>query len=90
MDSTGHAIEVPKYDTGQPMPKGYRQMSEDDLALVNEIKEHGEAIRDLIDRCDVHSHAGPDAKRWVSIARTHFQQGYMALCRSVTRPGTFA
>ena len=24
--------------------------------------------------------------RWVSIARTHFQQGFMALTRAVTRP----
>lgn len=103
MDSTGHALREsqptpepssrPMVETKEgsyPAPKGYRALSADDLALIHDVKEHGESLRELIARVEKHNNAGSEAKRWASIARTHLQQGYMALVRSVTRPDTFA
>src|SRR5688572_27833226 len=106
MDSTGHALHTfdPKTAPGQdatrpmvettdgsyPAPIGYRALSAADLELINEIKQHGSELDGLISRVEKHNNAGSDAKRWASIGRTHLQQGYMALVRSVTRPNTFA
>lgn len=33
--------------------------------------------------------AAQEAGRWVGIARTHLQQGFMALTRAVAKPGGF-
>ena len=34
--------------------------------------------------------AAPDTdKRWVAIARTHLQEGFMALTRAIAKPTTF-
>lgn len=102
MDLTGHSVREflpepeqrrPQVETqggSYPAPMGYRPLTEADLQLVNEIKAHGEALGELVSRVEKHNNAGSEAKRWASIARTQFQQGYMALARSVTRPSTFA
>ena len=70
--------------------KGYRDLTAEEIALMNEIKAHGEALGLLVDRMDK---AGRDTgaidTRWVAIARTQLQQGLMALTRAVARPTTF-
>jgi len=81
--------------------KGYRELNQDEIDLVNEIKEKGQEINELINKCraiDVmegktgdreHDEVLDEAARWRSIARTHLQQGLMALTRSVTKPEFF-
>lgn len=73
--------------------KGYRELGQAEIDLMNEVKAEGERLRALIDKCadaDTSAPPGPDeAGRWRSIARTHFQEGLMALTRSVARPGFF-
>jgi hypothetical protein len=66
--------------------KGYRQLTAEELALVNQIKEAGEALETFV---NVMADAGAD-KRWIAIAKTNLQQGLMALTRSITQPETFA
>lgn len=70
----------------QPALTGYRQLTENEVALMNLIKSHGESLRILID--DVVREASPDP-RWVNIAQTHLQQGLMALTRAVAKPTSF-
>lgn len=66
--------------------KGYRDLTEAELALINEIKDKGEELGELIAKL-----RGNDEfdQRWVSIAQTHFQEGGMAAVRAVARPTTF-
>lgn len=68
---------------------GYRTLSDDETALVNEIKAHAEQTKVLIERVMATANLPADSARWASIARTHLQQGFMALVRAVTRPSTF-
>ncbi len=66
--------------------KGYRELDETDIALMNEIKAKGEALGVLLEKL----RATPSVdQRWVSIAQTELQQGLMALTRSVAQPTTF-
>lgn len=63
---------------------GYRDQSEQALSIVNTIKTMENGFGDFIEtmRRDF-----PELdERWVAIARTHLQQGFMALNRAVFRP----
>ena len=64
---------------------GYRELSGDELALVNEIKELAESVGVMVNRLKVNDHD----QRWVSIGATDLQTGFMALIRSITKPTTF-
>jgi hypothetical protein len=66
--------------------KGYRDLSEAEINLMNEIKLHGEQLGSLID--DLERTFGLD-RRWIAIGKTHLQQGIMALVRAVAQPTTF-
>lgn len=84
---------------------GYRELLQAEIDLMNRIKLHGEATKALIADVDEHLHlqdlaAARDLmeaeriqeaqpKRWLNIAKTDFQSGYMALVRAVAQPTTF-
>ena len=70
----------------QPKVTGYRQLNEQEAALMNEIKAHGVQLGALVDRL----RATPALdQRWVSIGATDLQTGIMALVRAVAQPTTF-
>lgn len=66
--------------------KGYRELSVEEIALMNEIKEKGKELGELVAK--VRGVTGID-QRWVSIGATHFQEGLMALARAVAQPTFF-
>ena len=66
--------------------KGYRELSTEEVALINDIKAQGEVLGELVAR--VRYHEGVD-QRWCSIGATDLQTGCMALVRSVAKPDTF-
>lgn len=66
--------------------KGYRELSQEEIDLMNDIKEQGAMLALLIQRIGEHPNTD---QRWLSIARTDFQTGGMALTRSVARPDFF-
>lgn len=66
--------------------KGYRDLSAEEIALMNEIKEQGAVLSALVGK--LRSQQGVD-QRWVSIGQTDLQTGLMALTRSVAQPTTF-
>ena len=73
--------------------KGYRDLSENEIALMNEAKELSSKVGELIEKLDKaefakDSYEVPD-KRWVSIARTDLQKGFMSLVRSIAKPNSF-
>lgn len=68
--------------------KGYRELNEQEIAAINEIKEVAENVECLIESI-INRPAADADKRWAAIARTHLQEGFMALTRAVAKPTTF-
>jgi hypothetical protein len=66
--------------------KGYRELSESEINLMNEIKDKGAELGKLVNAMRLDSDLD---QRWVSIGATNLQQGFMALTRSVAQPTTF-
>jgi len=66
--------------------KGYRELSEDEIALMNEVKQAGASLGAIIDT--LQSLESID-KRWLAIGRTELQQGLMAVTRSIAKPDFF-
>lgn len=66
--------------------KGYRELDETEIALMNEIKTKGAELGELVAK--LRGNTALD-QRWVSIGATEFQQGLMALTRSVAQPTFF-
>lgn len=70
----------------QPKVTGYRQLSEAEADLMNEIKRKGVELGDLIDKLSANQSLD---QRWVEVGKTDLQKGLMALVRSVAQPTTF-
>lgn len=66
--------------------KGYRDLSQDEIDLMNEIKAKGAELGDLVEKLRITEDID---QRWVSIGVTDLQTGLMALTRSVARPTFF-
>lgn len=66
--------------------KGYRDLSPEEIALMNEAKAKAEEVGALVER--IASAPGVDP-RWVSIGRTDLQKGFMSLIRGIAQPTTF-
>lgn len=70
----------------QPKITGYRQLTEVEAALMNEIKAKGVELGVLVEKL----RQTPDLdSRWIAIGTTDLQTGLMALTRAVARPTTF-
>ena len=65
---------------------GYRDLTQNEINLMNDIKEHGRKLGDLISM--LKSNNGLD-QRWISIGQTDLQKGIMALVRAVAKPDSF-
>jgi len=75
--------------------KGYRDLSQEEIDLMNEAKELAERVGQFIDKLQSISPMNvsdtnmiPDG-RWLNIAKTDLQQGFMSLTRAVAKPTTF-
>jgi len=85
--------------------KGYRELSQAEIDLMNEIKAKGEELRELIGKVDEHVRRQYDAakgneeetvrliyaepKVWTNLAQHELQSGIMKLVRAVAQPGGF-
>lgn len=83
--------------------KGYRELSQQEIDLMNEIKAFGPKLDALVTKLRAHLEdqnrhlpdevrEGFDAAeplRWVSIGKTDLQTGLMALTRSIAQPTFF-
>lgn len=65
---------------------GYRELSQEEIDLMNEVKAKGVELGQLVDKL---MQTDSLDKRWVSIGKTDLQQGLMALVRSIAQPETF-
>jgi len=66
--------------------KGYRELDEAEIALMNLVKEKGKELGLLVEK--LRATQAID-QRWVSIGATHLQTGLMALNRAIARPDFF-
>ena len=66
--------------------KGYRELTQAEIDLMNEVKAKGVELGELVDK--LMATDGLD-KRWVAIGKTHLQQGCMALVRGIAQQETF-
>ena len=69
----------------EPLPvAGYTKQPDTNVGIVNENKQIEER---LLRRIDAFASAGATFDgRWLAIAKTHFEEGFMALNRSVFKP----
>lgn len=85
--------------------RGYRELSQEEIDLMNEIKTKGAEFGELVEKIRrIHAdqrriHADnhdeierlneAEPERWTAIGKTHIQEGLMALTRSVAQPSFF-
>ncbi|QFZ84642.1 hypothetical protein GFK26_18620 [Variovorax paradoxus] len=81
----------------QPKITGYRQLSEEEAALMNEAKALGQQMGGFIAKLRAYvpentAGVAPGStldQRWISIGATDLQTGLMAVTRGIARPTTF-
>lgn len=83
----------------QPKITGYRQLSEAEVALMNEGKALAEDCGAYIAKLRAHIPPGDEPtdhkpgdtldQRWISIGATDLQKGFMAVIRGIAQPTTF-
>ena len=65
---------------------GYRDLSQAEIDSMNRIKAMAENVRELMESTE--KLPGVD-KRWLAIANTDLQKGFMFAVRSIARPETY-
>lgn len=65
---------------------GYRELSEEEIANMNAVKEHGKRLGELV--ASMRESEALD-QRWVSTGATDLQKGLMALTRAIAKPDFF-
>ena len=66
--------------------KGYRDLTPEEISHMNFIKTNAEAVGNTIENLE---QIDSIDKRWLCIAKTDLQKGFMALVRSVAKPESF-
>ena len=78
--------------------KGYRDLSQEEIDLMNRIKEKGEEVGVLIDELELIraenltedvKREDIEAARCLNIAKTKLQTGFMWFVRAVALPNSF-
>lgn len=68
------------------MITGYRDLSEDEIKTINDIKEQASSVELMMDKLRLTPEFD---QRCVSLAITKFQEGFMWAIRSVAQPTSF-
>ena len=66
--------------------KGYRELTQEEINLMNEVKQKGVEFGDLFEKLEKIENID---KRWLSIGKTDLQKGLMATTRAIERPAFF-
>ena len=80
----GYSVVQPS--SGKSNIKGYRELSEEEIANMNAVKEWGAKMGELIDQMRQNEDHDP---RWIAIGQTDLQKGLMALTRAIAKPTFF-
>ncbi len=71
------------------LPAGYRKLNDDELAAMDYKQEIGKHLEEALNNLSDPEFGANLDPRWAAIARTHFQEGLMALGRAITKPDFF-
>lgn len=66
--------------------KGYRDLTESEIAAMNEVKELGSQLETMVIKMQANKELD---QRWVEAGKMQLQQGIMALVRSIAKPESF-
>lgn len=67
--------------------KGYRDLSAEEIELMNEIKARGEQLGEFVEKLKA---MGPALDQWwIAEGEMDLQKGIMCLVRAVAQPTTF-
>ena len=66
--------------------KGYRELTQEEINLINEVEQKGVEFGDLFEKLEKIENID---KRWLSIGKTDLQKGLMATTRAIARPDFF-
>lgn len=66
--------------------KGYRDLSQQEIDLMNEGKALAEQVGLYIDKLQA---LDSTDKQWVATGKTDLQKGFMSAIRSIAQPTTF-
>lgn len=76
--------------------KGYRDLTQEEIDLINEIKQKGEELRQLVEKVREAVKDVPTVERhydnpiaWVDWAEANYRSAQMCMVRAVARPGGF-
>lgn len=77
--------EAMKEHEGLPVA-GYKKQSDENVQLVNSFKQDEERLLRKLDALVLSEGPVTVNTRWLSIGRTHLEQAFMAINRSIFRP----
>ena len=66
--------------------KGYRELNQEEIDAMNEVKAMGIKLGELVEKLERNQDLD---QRWVESGKTDLQKGLMALTRSIARPEFF-
>ncbi len=66
--------------------KGYRDLSQEEIDLMNRCKELSVKVGELISEL---KNVESTDKRWINIGATDLQKGFMSTIRGIAKPETF-
>jgi hypothetical protein len=68
--------------------KGYRDLNQAEIDVMNLVKAKAEEVGAVINQLRNQAEVSVD-QRWLAIAQTDLQKGFMSLVRAVAQPSTF-
>ena len=66
--------------------KGYRELSQAEIDAMNAVKEKAAEVGELVHELEQNEEL---AQRWLAMAKTDLQKGFMAATRSIAKPEFF-
>lgn len=79
-------------DNQHKLIKGYRDLSQAEIDMMNRAKALATEVGDFIgnlSETNLQSNQQYIDPRWLAIAKTDLQKGFMSLVRSIARPESF-
>ena len=73
-------------DNQHKLISGYRDLTQEEIDKINEVKEKAEEIRKILydlERMNDVDH------RWLAIGTTDLQKGFMSVIRAIAKPNSF-
>lgn len=75
-----------KMDNQHRKIKGYRELNQEEIDTMNEVKATGVKLGELVEKLENNKDLD---QRWIESGKTDLQKGLMALTRSIARPEFF-